>query len=454
MAASQPSRVRAVSSATVFALSTAPGRSAIAVFRITGPLSGAALERLTGLAPPEPRRAMRVDIRDPDSGEVLDDGLALRFPAPASYTGEDLVELHIHGGRATVEAVGLALGRIPGLVPAGPGDFTRRAFLAGKLDLTRVEAIADLIDAETEAQRRQAMRQAGGALAALYDGWREALIGALAHLEAVIDFPDEDLPPETGAEIAGTVASLACGVARHLADARRGERLRDGVSVAVLGPPNVGKSSLVNALARRDAAIVAPEAGTTRDVIEVHLDLGGYPAILADTAGLRDAAGAVEEEGIRRALARAENADLRLVMLDARAPEPDAALRGLIDGDALVVLNKTDLCDGPPPRQAAGAAALPVSVRTGDGLDALTGRLREAVEERAATAASPAPTRLRHRLALEACLAALGRAEAQPEAELRAEDLRAAAAALGRLTGRVGVDDVLDAIFRDFCIGK
>ena len=454
MAASQPWRVRAVSSATVFALSTAPGRAAIAVFRITGPLAAGALERLTGLAAPAPRRATRVDIRDPDSGEILDDGLALRFPAPASYTGEELVELHLHGGRATVEAVGLALGRIPGLAPAGPGDFTRRAFLAGKLDLTRVEAVADLIDAETEAQRRQAMRQAGGALAALYDGWREDLIGALARLEAVIDFPDEDLPPETGAALAETVASLARDVARHLADARRGERLRDGVAVAVLGPPNVGKSSLVNALARRDVAIVAAEAGTTRDAIEVHLDLGGYPAILTDTAGLREAAGEVEEEGIRRALARAGDADLRLVMLDARAPEPDGTLAGLIDGGALVVLNKTDLCDAPPPAEVAGAAALPVSALTGDGLDALTGRLRAAVEGCAAAGASPAPTRLRHRLALEACLAALERAEAQPEAELRAEDLRAAAAALGRLTGRVGVEDVLDAIFRDFCIGK
>ena len=446
-----------VRSTTVFALSTAPGRSAIAVFRITGPLAAGALARLTGLAAPAPRQAVRVEIRDPGTGEVLDDGLALRFPAPASYTGEDLVELHLHGGRATVEAVGLALGRLDGLAPAGPGDFTRRAFLAGKLDLTRVEAVADLIDAETEAQRRQAMRQAGGALAALYDGWRGDLIGALAHLEAVIDFPDEDLPPETEAEIAGTIAVLARDVARHLADARRGERLRDGVAVAVLGPPNVGKSSLVNALARRDVAIVAPEPGTTRDAIEVHLDLGGYPAVVADTAGLRDEAGAVEKEGIRRALDRAGNADLRLVMLDARAPEPDAALAALIDGDALLVLNKTDLTDlraAPPPRRVAGTDAIPLSVRTGDGLDALLARLGAAVAERAASGAAPAPTRLRHRLALEACQGALERAAGQPAPELRAEDLRAAAAALGRLTGRVGVDDVLDAIFRDFCIGK
>ena len=441
-------------SGTVFALSTAPGKSAIAVFRITGPAAGAALERLTGLAAPEPRRAMRVDVRDPGTGEILDDGLALWFPGPASYTGEDLAELHIHGGRATIEAVGLALGRIDGLAPAEPGDFTRRAFAAGKLDLTQVEAIADLIDAETEAQRRQARRQASGALAALYDGWRGDLIGALAHLEAYIDFPDEDLPAEGEAAIAGAIAGLARGVARHLADARRGERLRDGVAVAVLGPPNVGKSSLVNALARRDVAIVAPEAGTTRDAIEIHLDLGGLPATVIDTAGLRDAAGAIEAEGVRRALVRAGNADLILAMLDARAPVPDAALAALIGDDALVVLNKTDLCDAPPPASVAGVAAIAVSVKTGAGLDRLIERLGLAVAQRTASGAAPAPSRIRHRLALEACLAALERAQDQTVAELRAEDLRAAAAALGRITGRLGVEDVLDAIFRDFCIGK
>ncbi|MDE0056985.1 MAG: tRNA uridine-5-carboxymethylaminomethyl(34) synthesis GTPase MnmE [Defluviicoccus sp.] len=443
-----------MSSTTVFALSTARGRAAIAVFRVSGPAAGAALESLTGLADPAPRRAMRVAIREPATGEMLDDGLALWFPGPASYTGEDMAELHVHGGRAVVEAVGLALGRTDGLVPAGPGDFTRRAFAAGKLDLTQVEAIADLVDAETEAQRRQARRQAGGALAELYESWRGLLVGALAHLEAFIDFPDEDLPREAEAEIAETVARLARDVARHLGDARRGERLRDGVAVAVLGPPNVGKSSLVNALARREAAIVAAEAGTTRDAIEIHLDLGGLPATVIDTAGLREAAGAVEAEGIRRALARADDADLRLVMLDARAPEPDAALARLIDGDALVALNKTDLRATPPPGRVAGMQATALSVRTGDGLAALIARLTDAVAERTATGAAPVPTRLRHRLALDSCLAALQRAQGQDVPELRAEDLRAAAAALGRLTGRVGVEDVLDAIFRDFCIGK
>ena len=442
-----------MSSTTVFALSTARGKSAIAVFRVSGPDAGAVLERLTGLAAPVPRRAMRVEIREPATGEALDDGLALWFPGPASYTGEDMAELQIHGGRTVIEAVGLALGRL-GLEPAGPGEFTRRAFAAGKLDLTRVEAIADLIDAETEAQRRQARRQAGGALAELYESWRARLVGALAHLEAVIDFPDEDLPQEAEAAVAETIARLARDVAGHLGDARRGERLRDGVAVAVIGPPNVGKSSLVNALARREAAIVAAEAGTTRDAIEIHLDLDGLPATVIDTAGLREAEGDIEAEGIRRALARADDADLRLVMLDARDPEPGAALARLIDGDALVALNKTDLRRSPPPDRVAGMPAIALSVRTGDGLETLIARLAAAVAERTASGARPVPTRLRHRLALETCLAALQRAEGQDIAELRAEDLRAAAAALGRLTGRVGVEDVLDAIFRDFCIGK
>ncbi len=443
---------------TVFALSTAPGRGAIAVWRISGPAAGRALGLLTGLAAP-PRRAVRVEVRDPATGEGIDDGLALWFPGPASYTGEDMAELQVHGGRAVGEAVGLALGRIAGLRPAEPGAFTRRAFEAGKLDLTRVEAVADLIDAETEAQRRQARRQAGGALAALYDGWRADLVRALAHLEAWIDFPDEDLPPGTAAAADEGIRALAGAVDAHLALASHGERLRGGVAVAVVGPPNVGKSSLVNALARREAAIVAPEAGTTRDAIEVRLDLGGWPATLVDTAGLRAAADAIEAEGVRRALDRAEDADLCLVMLDARDPAPartDPALARLIEGGALVALNKTDLCaGGPAPDPAGGRGALALSVRTGAGMERLIERLAAAVEECAGGAADgPVPTRVRHRLALDSCLAALERAAGQPAPELKAEDLRAAAAALGRITGRVGVEDVLDAVFRDFCIGK
>ena len=345
--------------ATLFALSSAPGRAGVAVIRISGPAAGAALCALMGRTdPPAPRLATRARFRDPDSGEPLDDGLALWFPAPHSFTGEDVAELHGHGGRATVAALLDALSRRPGLAPAEPGAFTRRAFEAGKLDLTAVEGLADLIDAETAAQRRQALRQMDGALARLTEDWRDRLMRALAHLEATIDFSDEDLPETLMSSLLAEVGALASEITAHLAQPPRGERLRDGVHVAVLGPPNAGKSSLVNALARREAAIVSAIAGTTRDVVEVHLDLGGYPVVLADTAGLRESADVIEQEGVRRAHARAEVADVRLVLLDgATGGPPDPALAPLLaDPDALVVWTKTDLRrDTPqPPRCRTG----------------------------------------------------------------------------------------------------
>ncbi len=272
--------------------------------RLSGPRAGSALRALTGTLPP-PRVARHICVRDPDSGEALDDGLALWFPGPRSATGEDVAELHLHGSRAVMAAVMAALRRY-GLRLAEPGEFTRRAFLNGKLDLTQAEAIADLAAAETEAQRRQALRQLDGALGALYRGWGERLLRLLAHLEAAIDFPDEDLPPEIEARVAADTAALRAEIEAHLADGHRGERLRDGIAVAILGPPNAGKSSLLNRLARREAAITSPVAGTTRDVIEVAIDLAGYPVVLADTAGLRETADAIEQEGLRRALARAE----------------------------------------------------------------------------------------------------------------------------------------------------
>ena len=440
---------------TIFALSSAPGRAAVAVFRISGPAARDALARIAGLPAPAPRRAVRALLREPATGEVLDEAIAIWFPGPASYTGEDMAELQVHGGRAVIEAVGLALGRLDGLVPAEPGAFTRRAFLAGKLDLTRIEAIADLIAAETEAQRRQAQRQAGGALAALYDRWREELVRALAHLEAAIDFPDEDLPDSISEAAARAIDRLAAAIDRHLADDRRGERLRDGVSIAILGPPNVGKSSLLNHLAGRDAAIVSPYAGTTRDVIEVHLDLGGYPAIVADTAGLRPPGDAVEAMGIARARARAEAADITVVLLEAgRLDDIDPVLAARIDADAIVAANKTDLAPVAPGTVIGGRPVRPISVRTGAGLDDLVAALAEAVAGKAALGADPGPTRMRHRLALEACRESLDRARGAGEAALQAEDLRVALFALGRITGRVDVEDLLDVIFRDFCIGK
>jgi len=436
---------------TIYALSTAAGRAGIAVLRLSGPHARPALEALTGGKASVPREAMLVRFRDPETQAPLDRGLAIFFPAPASFTGEDVVELHIHGGRAVVAAMLRALGQLPGLRAAKPGEFTRRAFENGKLDLTEVEGLADLIDAETEAQRAQALRQMEGALGQLYEGWRARLMRALAYAEAEIDFPDEEVPGDLIARLGPEIAALESEIGVHLDDGRRGERLRDGVEVAIVGPPNAGKSSLLNRLAGRDAAIVSDEAGTTRDVLEVRLDIGGVPVTLADTAGLREAAGAIEQEGVRRALARAEAADLRIVMV-----APGAA--GIGDGFALArpddlrVLNKVDLGAAVP------AGVIGISALTGQGIDALEAALAARVGSAYEAREHPVITRARHREGLGDCAASLARAgaalKAGRDAELVAEDLRLAARALGRLTGRVDVEDLLDVIFRDFCIGK
>jgi tRNA modification GTPase len=435
---------------TIFALASAPGRAGVAVWRLSGPGAGAAFVALARRPLPAPRTAQRIELCDPRTGEQIDDGLALWFPAPASFTGEDVIELHLHGGGAVAAAVSDALAALPGLRLAEPGEFTRRAFEHGKMDLTAAEGLADLVDAETAAQRRQARRQMAGALGRLYDGWRARLIAATARFEAEIDFSDEDLPAGLRDQVAAEVGRIAAEIAAHLDDGHKGEILRGGVSVAIVGPPNAGKSSLLNRLARREAAIVSETAGTTRDVIEVHLDLGGYPVVLADTAGLREAGDAVEQEGVRRALARAEAADLRLVVLDgATWPAIDAATRAVMDDSAIVVVNKTDLG-----LVLADPGVIGVSAKTGLGLDALDAALGAAVAGRYAPAETPALTRARHRQALQDCTAALARFVAAGAPELAAEDLRLAARALGRITGRIDVEDILDVIFAEFCIGK
>ena len=386
---------------------------------------------------------------DPESGETIDDGLALWFPGPRSVTGEDVAELHLHGSRAVIAATMAALGR-HGLRLAEPGEFTRRAFLNGKLDLTQAEAVADLAAAETEAQRRQALRQLEGGLGLLYRGWIEGLLRLLAHLEAAIDFPDEDLPPQIEARVATESAALLAEVEAHLADNRRGERLRDGIAVAIVGPPNAGKSSLLNQLARREAAITSPIAGTTRDVIEVAIDLAGYPVVLADTAGLRDSADVIEQEGLRRALARAAAAELRLFVFDAGQPEDAEGVAAWPGPDTILVANKIDLARS---REGLPARALAVSALTGKGLPNLIETVTARIAERYDIAA-PSLTRARHREALETAAAALRRSLAADLPELRAEDLRLAWRSLGRITGRVDVEDLLDVIFADFCLGK
>ncbi|WP_041794544.1 tRNA uridine-5-carboxymethylaminomethyl(34) synthesis GTPase MnmE [Pararhodospirillum photometricum] len=434
--------------ATIFALATAHGRAGIAVVRVSGPGAGPVLDALTGRRP-VPRRATRARLCHPVSKEWLDDALILWFPGPASFTGEDLAELHIHGGRAVLEAVTQSVAEIPGVRLAEPGEFSRRAFLNDKMDLTTAEALADLVNAETEAQRRQALRQADGALFRLYEGWRGEAMRLLAHAEALLDFPDEDLPPAVEAEVRAGIVHLRDTLAAHLDDRHRGERLRDGLHVAVIGAPNAGKSSLVNRLARREAAIVSDIAGTTRDVIEVGLDLGGYPLLLADTAGVRETTDVIEAEGVRRALARHAQADLTLVVMDGtRDPAEADPLVGLSGANLLRVFTRADQV---AERTGEG---IWISCLTGEGFEALEAALERAARALLDETNAPALTRARHRAAVTEAHTALARSLTAPLADLRAEDLRLAVRALGRITGRVAVDDLLDIIFRDFCLGK
>lgn len=441
---------------TIFALSSAPGRAGVAVVRLSGPRAGGVLEAVCGTRP-EPRRAVVRSIGDPLTMVLIDRGLVLWLPGPASFTGEDTAELHVHGGRAVVKAVLAVLAALPGCRPAEPGEFARRAFTNGKIDLTAAEGLADLIDAETEGQRRQALAQSSGALSRLYDGWRAELIDASALVTAAIDFSDEaDVSDRAVRDADALVVSLLRNLRRHLDDGHRGEILRDGFRVVLAGPPNAGKSSLLNALARRDAAIVSEEAGTTRDVIEVRLDLGGMPVIVADTAGLRheSEAGAVEREGMRRTLAWAQGANLVLWLDDGR---PRAASRDVgleaIPAPVLTVRTKADLVVD----AAAGTATLAISAKTGAGMDELQRMITEAAREAVGSSGEDAPlTQVRHRQLLTAAASGLERYLEDParELELRAEDLRRAGDALGRITGRIDVEEVLGAVFGRFCIGK
>ncbi|CAA7614041.1 tRNA modification GTPase MnmE [Candidatus Terasakiella magnetica] len=438
---------------TIYALASAAGRAGVAVYRLSGDRTAAALTVLTRKALPRPRHVMRSHLFD-QTGDAIDDGLVVWFPAPGSFTGEDVAELHLHGGRAVALALAEALAAL-GLRPAEPGEFSRRAFLNGKMDLTKAEAIADLVNAETSAQRRQALRQMDGGLTRLTEGWRARLVSALAHLEAVIDFADEDIPDGLMEQAGDEVRALTADLRAHLADGHRGERLRDGLHIAILGAPNAGKSSLLNRLAGRDAAIVSAQAGTTRDVIEIHLDLAGWPVVMADTAGLRHAAEEIEAEGVRRALARAEAADLKLAVFDAGLlPALDAATLEVIDDATLVVLNKADVAAGDLPTLVHDRPAVGLSAKSGAGLEDLIEALGREVEARFALGSAPVLTRARYRAAVEEAVQALSRFDPTCGVELAAEDLRLSARAVGRITGRVEVDEVLDVIFHEFCIGK
>ena len=436
---------------TLFAPASGFGRAAVSVIRVSGPAAGPVLVALSGPLPP-PRRLSLRTLRDPADGMELDRALVAWFPGPGTYSGEDMAELHLHGGTAVRMGVLTALARMPGCRAAGPGAFTRRAVLNGRMDLAEAEAVADLIDAETEGQRRQALRQLDGALSRQVAAWRDEAIDCLAAAEAALDFSDEGDVDDAGLDAAlySRAAALRQAIATALHDGRRGERLRDGFFVVLAGAPNAGKSTLLNALSRRDVAIVSDVPGTTRDAIEVRLDLGGLPVVLVDTAGLRDTAEPVEAEGIRRSRARIGAADLVLALVP-----PDGVMPDLSEARVrtLPVHTKADLFAGSP--QAVPPGALAVSARTGAGMEALLDAIQGELEA-GLGAGDALITRARHRAALESCIGHLDRLLASEGTlpELAAEDLRLAVRSLGEVGGHVGVEDVLDRLFSGFCIGK
>jgi tRNA modification GTPase len=450
---------------TIFALSSGWPPAAIAVVRVSGSQAGAALKALIGRVP-EPRKATLARVREPASSEVIDEALVLWFPAPHSETGEDVAELQLHGGHAVIADVLEALGKIGGCRVAEAGEFTRRAFENGRLDLTQVEGLGDLIAAETAAQRRLAFRQLKGLIGDRAEHWRRRLIEALALVEARIDFSDEaDVPEDLVGPALRAARQLRDEIAASLADGGRGERLRDGLVVAIAGLPNAGKSTLLNRLARREAAIVSPHPGTTRDVIEVHLDLGGYPVTLLDTAGVRESDDPVEREGVRRARARAAAADLVLWVTDLSAiGGVSCSQEDVVSGSEVwLIKNKSDLVKEESLARNESQSdpclsfSFAISATTGGGMPALVAALEHYAKQYFAATESAVVTRARHRLLLENTLAALDRALRlgdRGQEDVIAEELRSAATSLGRLTGRVDVEDILDVIFRDFCIGK
>lgn len=452
---------------TIIALASGSGRAGVAVIRVSGPGALGLLAHFSTRKAPEPRVATLRELFDGD--EFLDEAVVLSMPGPNSYTGEDVVEFHVHGGPAIIEAVLASAVKSRLCRIADPGEFTRRAFDAGRMDLTQAEAIGDLIDAETEGQRRQAGRLYQGEAARTFEGWRGLLVSAMAALEASIDFPDEaDIPGEINLTALEPIEALAADLEAALGDAGRLRSVREGFRVAILGPPNAGKSSLMNRLARREAAIVSPVPGTTRDVVEVRLVLAGYPVWVADTAGLREASDAIEAEGVKRALARAEEADLRIWVSDASDAMGDVSRETLAGLDRsglaevrpgdLKVLNKADLAGPAGSDAGSDGETFVISAKTGAGFDGFERRLAQIVRERLEADEPPLVTRARHRDLVEEALAAVERglegARIGMGAELVSEDLRLAARALGRITGSIDAEDLLDRIFSQFCVGK
>lgn len=443
---------------TIFALSSGRGRAGVSVIRVSGPDTKNAISVITKNSELlVPRCATLSWFYDPVTNERIDQGLVLYFPGPNSFTGEDVAEFHIHGGYAVVAGFLEALSVIDGLRPAEAGEFTRRAFDNGKMDLTAAEGLADLINAETRGQQRQALRQMDGGLAKIYDAWRNEIVLAMAYLEADIDFSDEEIPDDVTTRIRPIIEKLHIAIKHHLNDAHRGERLRHGLDVVILGAPNAGKSTLLNYLSKRDVAIVSDIAGTTRDLLEVHLDISGFPVNVVDTAGMRESLDVIEAEGVRRAERRARDADLKILIIDGSSGDRiSSKMLDLVDINTMILKNKNDLgtdCSG----DIDGVIGQwSISLRNEVGLVEFMNALEKEVESRMELTDTPSLTRTRHRANLRAAYEHLDRylAAEHFELELLSEDLRMAAREMGKITGLVDVEDILEKIFSEFCIGK
>lgn len=443
---------------TIYALSTVYGKSGVAVIRISGPAALETVRRMT-LLPAEninSRKAHFVKLLSARDGSLLDHSLLLYFPAPHSFTGEDIVELHTHGSRAVIASVLDSLSSLPDYRLAEPGEFSKRAFYNHKMDLTEAEGLADLIDAETAEQQKYALRQMEGGLKNLYDGWRSRLVDLLAHLEAYIDFPDEDLPADLTSGMMNDVFKLYSEIETHLNDGKSGERLRDGFRVVIVGAPNAGKSSLLNAVARRDAVIVSDIAGTTRDAIDIHLDLGGYPVIFTDTAGLREAEEAIEQQGIAMAWRKIEDADLIISLFDASQDSVQVfdKLKKTYHNKMLIVANKIDKLTSEQCSKLQKQGSMLISAKQAQGIGELLETITGRIASRFTSGSNLLITRARYREALQNTLDNLQRFGFDKPIELTAEDIRLAARELGKITGRIEVDEILDKIFGSFCIGK